>query len=317
MATVITSQMLSLIDGRLREVMFDTNNAIPMIHQDLFRTKNTDRAYEIENRVIGVPEATQIQEGEVYTQQNIKQDTAVTINIKKFGFVINVSRELILDNMFDSIQDDVARAMRNSMNQTRERRAINVFNNAFVTTATVAQDGLSLCSTAHTLAQGGTQSNKASVDSALDIDTLWTGRNTVQTTTGQSTLYDAIYPSKYIVVPQALERRANELVKSEWVPQSTENTANVIGALTNYQVRTSPLLTSTTAWFLVADKAQVPQFALRFYQREALNINALFNLQGDSEVGMAIDKDTYSWRCRERYEVGIPTWYGVYGNVGA
>jgi len=315
MATVITSTMLSAIDARLKKMAFEAPSFIEKISDKIFRTIPTDRAYEIVNRVVGVDEATLVAENQAYPQKEIKQDIAKTINMKKFGFVVNVSRELIMDNLFQAIQDDVSRAMTNSMMQTKERRALNILNNGFTTQN--SQDSVSLFNTAHPLIQGGTQSNRASVASALDLDSLWDGRNTMKTTVSNSTLYDQIYNAKYLVVPQQLERRANELVRSEWVPQSTENTENVIGSLTNMTVLTSPLLTSTTAWFLVADPAVVPEFPLRLWEREAFSINALFNVQGSSELGSQIDKDVYSWRCRERYEVDSVTWYGVYGNAGA
>lgn len=314
MSTVITPTMLSAIDARLKRMAFEAPESIKKISDKIFRTVKTDRAYEIVNRVVGVEEAGLVGENAAYPEKEIKQDIAKTINIKKFGFRINVSRELIMDNLFQPIQDDVSRAMGNSMTQTKERRSLNVLNNGFTTQQ--AQDGVSLFNTAHPLIQGGTQSNAASVASALDLDSLWSGRNTMKTTVSNSTLYDQIYDAKYIVVPQQLERRANELVRSEWVPQSTENTANVIGSLTNLTVLTSPLLTSTTAWFLIADPSVVPEFGLRNFERESLSINALFNVQG-SEVGVAIDKDVYTWRCRERYEVDAVTWYGLYGNSGA
>lgn len=315
MSTVITSQMLSTVDARLRSMFFETNATIPMISKQILLQKTTDRAYEIVNRVVGQGEATEVPENGAYPQKEIKQDVAVTIQPKKFGFITDVSRELIEDNLFTSIQDSVAKGMRNSMDQTHERRALNLLNNGFTTQ--LAEDGLSLFNTAHTLVNGGTQSNRAAVATALDIDKLWDGRNTMKTTKGNSGLFDNIYDSKFIVVPQALERRANELIKSEWIPQSMENQANVIGSLVNMTVLTSPLLTSDTAWFLIANPSEVLSFALVNYQRKVMNITSMFNVTGSTELGNAVDKDVFSWKTSERFEVATPTWFGVYGNAGA
>jgi hypothetical protein len=307
--------MLSAVDARLRSMFFETNATIPMIAKQILLQKTTDRAYEIVNRVVGQGEATEVAENGAYPQKEIKQDIAITIQPKKFGFITDVSRELIEDNLFTSIQDSVAKGMRNSMDQTHERRGLNLLNNGFTTQ--LAEDGLSLFNTVHVLVNGGTQSNRASVATALDIDSLWTGRNTMKTTKGNSGLFDNIYDAKFIVVPQALERRANELIKSEWVPQSMENQANVIGSLTNMTVLTSPLLTSDTAWFLVANPSEVLSFALVNYQRKMMNITSLFNVTGSVELGNAVDKDVFSWKTSERFEVATPTWFGVYGNAGA
>lgn len=315
MSTVLSSQMLALLDARFRNVFFETKNTIPSIFQDVYRTVSTERSYEQFNRVVGVDEAMEVPEGGIYPQKSIAQDTGKTVRVKKFGFVIDVSRELIMDNLFEPIQDDVSKAMKNSMTQTKEKRAINVLNNGFTTQ--LAQDGLSLFNTAHTLVQGGTQSNRSATNAALDLTSFWEGRNIMQTTKGQSTLYDAIYPAKYLCGPQQLERRINELLKSEWIPQSAENTANVLTTLTSIQPRVSPFFTSTTAWFFTANPSDVLEYALRYLDRESLSINALFNITGDAEVGLSTERDVYSWRCRERYEMDAVTWYGVYGNSGA
>lgn len=314
MSTVIESTMLSNLDARFRNVFFETGATIPSIFQKIFREVKSERAYELFNRVVGVDEASVVDEGAIFPQKQIRNDIAKTVNAKKFGFQTNVSRELIMDNLFTPIADDVAKAMRNSMVQTKERRALNILNNGF--TSQTSEDGVSLFNTAHILVQGGTQSNRAATEGALDLDSYWAGRNTMQTMKGNSTLYDNIYEIKYIIVPQALERRANELIKSEWIPQSTENTENVIGSLQNVTVLKSPLFTSTTAWFLSAAPSDVLEYGLRYVNREPLNIKALFDV-GGPELGVSIDRDVYSWRCRERYEFDSVTWFGVYGNDGA
>lgn len=314
MGTVISTQMLSALDARLRQMMFESPGNLQLIGEKLVTTRRTERAYELFNRFIGVGEASVVGENAAYPSKEIKQGTAVTAQVKKFGFRIDVSREMIVDDLFTPIADSVARAMRNSMDQTREKRILNLFNNGFDSTTTA--DGGCLFAS-HTLVQGGTQSNYASTATALDIDTLWTGINTMKTALSNSGLYDAIYLPKYLVVPQALERRAHELLKSEWVPQLTENSINALPMLYNMQILTSPLLSSSTAWFLVADPSQLLSPSLMFLQREPLTIKALFDVKGDSELGSNIDFDVYSWRVRERYEAAAIYWLGLYGNAGA
>lgn len=313
--SAVTSSMLSAIDARLRQMVFEGASSIPIISDKIVKKRTTDRAYEIINRFVGVDEAAVVGENTVFPEKDVKQDTSKTVSIKKFGFVINASRELIVDNMFEPIMEVVAKAMRNSMTQTKERRIINLFNNGFTTQTT--QDGLSLFNTAHTLVQGGTQSNRAAAASALDLDSLWSAINTMKTTSGNSTLYDTIYDPRFLVVPQALERRAKELVESEWAPQTTENQINVVRSHYPFTVLTSPLLSSTTAWFLVANPSDVLEYGVCLWQREPLSISALFDVRGDTEVGNSVDRDVYSWKARERYECDTVHWLGTYGNAGA
>lgn len=314
--SVITANNLSTIDARLRHMFFEASGNIPIISTDIVKTETTERAYEIFNRWSGTGEAPIVGEGANYTEKDIAQETTKTVSVLKFGFKIRVTRELIKDNLFEPIQDDVAKAMKNSMVSTKERRQMNLLNNGFTTQLT--PDGLSLFNSAHTLVNGGTQSNVSAASTALDIDFLWEGVNTMQTTVGNSGLYDNIYPPKWLVVPQALERRANELLRSDWVPQSTENQDNVVKFLYPIKVRTTPFLTSTTAWFLFGDKSAVIDYGLVLLQREPLEILAQFDEKAMAEVGDSLSKDIYAWKCRERYEAATPThFFGTFGNAGA
>lgn len=316
MSTVLRGSNLASIDARLKGMFFESKGGIPIISDKITKVVKTDRAYELFSGWYGVDEAAVVDENAVFPTKEIKTRATKTVNVKKFGFTILVSREQIMDAIFQNIQDNVAKAMRNSMVQTKERRALNLLNNGFTTQLTY--DGVSLFNTAHPLGQGGTQSNAATVASALDVDSLWSGINTLKTMKGNSTLFDAIYEPRYIPVPQILERRAHELVSSEWVPQVTENTENVVKNLYPLQPLASPLLTSNTAWFLTANPSDPIDYGLVILQREALSIKALFDAMNDTELGLSVDRDIFSWRVRERYECDTPTtWYGLYGNAGA
>jgi hypothetical protein len=101
------------------------------------------------------------------------------------------------------------------------------------------------------------------------------------------------------------------------VPLSSENQDNVVKNRYPLEVLTSPLLTSTTAWFLFSNPSDLVYPSLVNLQREALSVNALFNVKGDMETGVTIDKDVYAWRCRARYAYDSTHWLGTFGNSGA
>ncbi len=314
MSTVTRNSMLSSLDARLKSMLYEAPGNLKVIGDKLFKNEKTTRAYEIYNRFVGVGEASEVAEGGIYPSKEIKQGTAVTVEPKKFGFRIDVTREQIVDNIFEPMAGTVARAMKNAMVQTKERRRLNVYNNGFATTTTA--DGGYLFSATHALVQGGTQSNLGTA-AALDIDTLWSGINTMSTTLGNSGIYDSIYLPRYLALPQALERVGCELLKSEWIPHKTENQVNAMPMLYDMEVVKSPLFSSSTAWFLVANPSDLVVPSLVFLEREPLSIQALFDVKGDSELGSSIDLDVYSWRVRERYETGAIYWQGLYGNAGA
>ncbi len=316
MSTVIRNSNLSAIDARLRFMTLNAKSNIPMIAKSLCKTRTTTRAYENFNAWTGVGEAAVVAESAIFPTKEIKQGDAKTVTPQKRGFVINISREMIEDNLFDDLAEIAGKSMNNSMSQTEERAGLNLLNNGFDANLQTTPDGVALFSTAHVLKQGGTQSNTATA-SALDLDSLWAGINTMKTTVDDSTLYSSIYLPKYLWVPQGLERRGLELVKSDWVPLLSENQDNVVKNRYPLEVVTSPLFTSTTAWGLLANPSDLIYPSLLNLQREAFNVSALFNVKGDSETGVTVDKDVYAWRCRARYAYDVTHWLGTYGNAGA
>ncbi len=313
--------MLALLDARLKEVFFESQGNIPLIADAIVRTRPTERRYEIVSGVVGVPEADEVPEGGQFQSKQLGIRPNTIIEIKKFGFLMNVTRELIMDELFQPIADDVSRAMRNSMAQTKEHRTINMLNNSFTTQ--LVYDGLALFHTAHVLIQGGTQGNRPSTDSALDVDSLWEGINGMAATKDNSTLYSSIYTPKFISGHQNLQRRMNELIRSEWLPNiataaaPSDNRENVLKQLYSLTPKNSPLFSSTTNWFLSADPSSVIDYGLVNYEREQLSIDALFSVKNDVELGAGVDRDLYSWRCRERYEVATVNWLGLWGNRGS
>lgn len=315
--SVLRVNNLDVLDARFRNIALSSKSNIPLISDKIVVTKTTDRSYEKFNYWAGINETLLVSEDSVFPSKDIKQGDGQTINVQKYGVVINVTKEMVDDNEFTPIMDVVAKSMTNCMVQTRERIAVNLLNNGFDSTQETTPDGVALFSASHVLKQTGALQSNTATAAALDLDSLWAGINTMKTTLDDSGLYASIYLPKFLVVPQALERRANELIKSEWIPQTTENTANIIGSIVNLSVLTSPLLTSTTAWFLVANPAEVNYYGLIHLQRESLSIRPLFDVKGSADLGNSVDRDLYSWRAKERYNYGLVHWNGLYGNQGA
>ena len=307
---------LSVLDKRLRKVALSSKSNIAQISDRIVKTIPTERAYEIFDYWAGVDEASAVSEGGVYPEKAIKKGDSKTVDVDKFGFVTRVTREMVEDNQFTPIVDVLGQAMRNSMRQTREKQAVNLLNNGFDSATQTTPDGVALFSASHVLKQtNATQTNTATA-AALDIDVLWSGINTMKTTKDDSGLYASIYEPKFLVVPQQLERRAHELLKSDWTPQITENTANVFPTLYKIDILTSPLLTSTTAWFLLAKPSDVIYYGLICLDREEFSLKPLFDVKA-AELGDSVDRDVYAWRVRERYAYDVIHWNGAYGNQGA
>lgn len=310
------NQSLTVLDARFRQIVLSSKGTIPIISNMLCKQETTERAYEKYNYWAGVDEVGEVAENQVFPEKDIKQGDDATITPRKFGCVINVTKELVDDNLFTPIMAVIAKALKNSMVQTKERQAVNLFNNAFDAGVQTTPDGVALASTAHILKQtNGTQAN-ATTAAALDLDSLWGLINVAATALDDSGLYASIYIPEYAVVPQVLVRRIHELMHSDWVPQSTENTENVMKGLYQLKPLSTPLLTSTTAWFLQTNPSTLIYPNLIALEREPLSIKPLFDVKG-ADLGNAVDRDVYNWRAKERYGYGVIHWNGFFANAGA
>lgn len=313
MSTVIRNTIPSTLDARLRQNFLAMNDSVDFIGDKIAKERKTERAYEMFNYRVGVDQAATVGENAVYPEKELKEGYGKTLQPTKKGFVISVSREMVKDNLFEPIAGDVGKAARRSMDQTREQSVVNLLNNGFATET--SPDAAYLFSASHLLKGGGTQANLTTA-AALDVDQYWSAVNLAKTTVGESTLFNTWTPD-YIVVPQALERRAYEILRSDKVPFVFTNTANVAMQLYKTEVLTSPFLSSSTAWFLLAKPSSLLYPALVYVNREALELVAMFNITGNTEVGDGTERDALAWKVRERYVHGITHWFGTFGNAGA
>lgn len=315
MSTIIRNTIPSTLDARLRQNFLAQNDSVDFIGPKIAKEKKTDRAYELYNYRVGTAQATVVGENQLYPEQEMAEGYGRTLQPLKYGFVISASREMVKDNLFEPIAGDVGKAARRSMDQTREQNAVNLLNNGFDSALETTPDGAALFSLTHLLKGGGTQANLTTA-AALDVDQYWSGVNLAKTTVGESTLFNTWSPD-YIVVPQALERRAYEILRSDKVPFVMSNTANIAMQLYKTEVLTSPFLSSSTAWFLLAKPSSLLYPALLNLSREALELVATFNISGNTEVGDGTDRDAMAWKVRERYIYGLTHWFGTFGNAGA
>ncbi len=307
---------LSVLDARFRNIALSSKGNIPIISDKFCLQKTTTRAYEKFDYWAGVGEAIIVPENSVYPTKDIKKGDDATLTPDKWGFVFNVTKEMVDDNEFEPIVEVLGKAGRTAMRQTKERQGVNLLNNGFSTSYPTPDGAIALFSLSHILKQTGATQANLTTAAALDLDSLWGGINLMKTTVDDSGTFASIYQPQNLIVPQQLERRAHELLKSDWAPQTTENQNNVVKGLYTMNILTSPFLTSTTAWFLTANPSDVMYYGLIQLDREAFSVKPLFDVKG-ADLGSSVDRDVYSWRFKERYTFGLTHWNGTFGNAGA
>jgi hypothetical protein len=217
------------------------------------------------------------------------------------GFAI--TEEAVEDNLYDSLSSRYTKALARGMAYTKQVKAAFVLNNAFAGGPTYG-DGVVLCSTAHPLVSGGTNSNTPSTPSDLNETSLENAVIQIAAWTDERSLLIAAKPKK-LVIPPALQFVATRLLETELRVGTADNDINALknnGSIPDgYCV--NHYLTDTNAWFLLTD---VPN-GLKHFIRTPMSTG----MDGDFDTG------NVRYKARERYSFGVSDPLGIFGSPGA
>lgn len=243
---------------------------------------------------------TEVAEGSEYSFKRSKQGLSKTLSIKKMGLGVSISDEAVSDGKFDLI-GDMLRKLARSAKESQEVDAMNIFNNGFGSETT--SDGLAVFHASHLLPSGGTFRNKPSAAADLSGTSLDTGLTDFETIfVGDTGIIYNMRP-KTLLVHSSNKRYAQELVGSDQKPDSADNNMNSLKG-EGLTVISSPHLTDTDAWFLLASPEET---GFRIISRTPIETKSWVDDKTDS----------IAYRSRYREKIGVTHAYGAYGNAGA
>jgi len=293
----------------LEEVATDTmEEEFPMEHEEIYNVRDMDRGIVQHTGVSGIPAVGSVGEGEEYPMDKFYQGFDKTFRAVKYGVIVPITQELLDDNQHEEAFDR-ASALGRSMREAERISGSSIWNEAFTT---AGPDGQALCSTAHPLVYpgAGTSSNRLAVDADLSLASIEDMTTLMRRTRDMSGKKVVKRPSK-LLVPDALEFLAHELLESESKPQaSTAGSAtevNMDNAMrTRYGLKPVVLdyLTDDDAWFLAAAKGS---HKLYWYWRKSPATSS----------DMEFKSDTALMKITARWAVGFSDWRGVAGTPGA
>jgi len=272
-------------------------------HAEIFETESSERSFEEETKLSGFGAAPVKNEGSAIAYDNAQEAWTARYNHETISMGFSVTEEAIEDNLYDSLSSRYTKALARAMAYTKQVKAAAILNNAFDNTVTYG-DGVELCSTAHPLVSGGTNSNEPATGADLNETSLEAAIIQIAGWTDERGLLIAAKPRK-LVVPPDLQFVATRLLETELRTATADNDINAMRSMGSipegYTV--NHYLTDTNAWFLLTD---VPN-GLKHFVRTPM------------QTSMDADFDTGNsrYKARERYSFGVADPLGIFGSPGA
>lgn len=296
-----TSAIQSLLRPGLAAVFGDYPQ-YPSQWSEIFERHSSDKAVEIEVEVKLLGLASIKAEGSSVAYDNMGQ-RYITNYVHRYtavGFII--TRQAIMDNLYKTRFPLQAKALRNSMAQTKETLGAAVLNNGFDTNYPIG-DGQPVFSTAHPI-DGGTVANTFAVQSQLNETSLQDAIVAIQRFRDAANLRVMTKPTK-LIVPAELQWTAERLLKSEYRTDTANNDISAIYSMSAVPQghRVNMFLTDTNAWYLMTDAPN----GFKHYERERL----------ETDVYTDFDTDNLKAKAVERYSFGVSNFRGAFASQGA
>ena len=272
-------------------------------HKEIYETETSERSFEEETKLSGFSAAPVKNEGSAIAYDNAQEAWTARYTHETIAMGFSITEEAVEDNLYDSLSSRYTKALARGMAYTKQVKAAYVLNNAFSGGPTYG-DGQVLCSTAHPLVSGGTNSNTPSTPADLNETSLENAVIQIAAWTDERGLLIAAKPKK-LIVPPSLMFVATRLLETELRVGTNDNDINALknnGSIPEgYTV--NHFLTDTNAWFLLTD---VPN-GLKHFVRTPMSTG----MDGDFDTG------NVRYKARERYSFGVSDPLGIFGSPGA
>ena len=274
-------------------------------HKEIYETESSERSFEEETKLSGFSAAPVKNEGSAIAYDNAQEAFTARYSHETIALGFSITEEAVEDNLYDSLSARYTKALARAMAYTKQVKAAAILNTAFTGSGNpVYGDGVVLCSTAHPLVSGGTNSNRPTVGADLNETSLENAVIQIAAWTDERGLLIAAKPRK-LVIPPALQFVATRLLETNLRVGTADNDINALknnGSIPEgYTVNN--YLTDTNAWFLMTD---VPN-GLKHFVRTALSNS----MDGDFDTG------NVRYKARERYSFGVSDPLGIFGSPGS
>jgi phage major head subunit gpT-like protein len=257
--------------------------------------------------------------GDNVAYASISQGYEVTITPAEYSLAFTIEQSTEEDDQHGLLGTNLSSALAESGKETWETLAAAPFNNPTSTsafspwqTSTSATasgsspDGVALLSTLHPIVTGGVYPNTPASQCSLSLSALSASKLRLRRMQGAHGQNWALQPES-LVVPSDLEEITDQILGSEKVPFTADNTINSVRKGLTKKVWSR--LTGTTSWYVFAKKAPKP--GARGFGAVCLwRVRPSFDRDGEFNSGDRLYKG------RARVGFGNWDWRGIDGSFG-
>jgi len=303
-----TGDIANLLRPGLKAV-FGSYPMYPSQYSEIFSEYTSDKAVEIEVEMKFLGLAQFRQEG-ASTAMDTMGQRVVTNYVHRYvalGFII--TRQAQMDNLYKTRFPMMAKALRDSLLQTKEINAASILNNGFSGNFP-GGDGQPLFSLTHPI-DTGVYANTPSVAADLNEGSLEQGIIAIQQFKNQAGLTVMTKPKKLIVGPQnqfVAERLLNSAFRTNTANNDISAVYNMSAVPDGYRVNQFISQYNngggnfTNVWFLLTDA----QDGFKYYVRE----------KAETDVYTDFATDNLEAKAVERYSFGFSNPRCAYGSHG-
>lgn len=269
----------------------------------IFETK-TERKRAFVDQVlrIGLGEAQYKPEGGVITFDSGAEGWVSRVTFHTYALAFAITEEAIEDNLYDNLAEVYGPELARALQHAKEVRGADILNQSF-NSDYVGGDGQALCSSAHPLYFGGTQSNTLSTSADLSEEAY---EDAMIQMAGY--VNDRNRPiqvkAKQMIIPRQLTYVAHRLRNTTGRVGTANNDINALKDRGDFgDLVINHYLTDPDAWWIQTD---VP-LGLMFWQRRKVKRG----MEGDFRTSNMM------YKASERFGFSWTDWRCIFGSPGS
>lgn len=303
MAPITSNNLSFLLDEIVSGIAFEAFFEEALMMPSLYNVRTSGRRRERLASFGGLDEYQPKISGKEIETDEIDQEFEKDFEHIAYGKQVPVERELLDDQEF-GLLEDLGRQLGVMASYTMERKAAQLFLDAFAGATYKSEDGKSICNTAHTNSAGAnSQSNKGTA--ALSLTSIKDTRNAMRKHKNYRGQLRSIRGNALLIAPEN-EETAWEVVRSTGRPDTANRADNFYKG--GFSLFVWDFLSEAFTdgddnnWFMLDTRALKDN--LIWYQRIALEVFGDGNLfAGTRRIGGYF-----------RSSHGVRDWRGIYGH---